>query len=96
MNAYLWIESAIQAHGNVQVTVKMAQTQGAIMSNHHGPSTVVSPASWKAGLGIGGHASKEEVNIWLQKNHPNLSTACSTQDEIDAMCMSLYGMKQMA
>ena len=97
MNTHLWIESAIQGHSNVQTTVKMAQTQGALMSIHDGPCTVVAPSSWKAGLpGLGGHASKEQVAEWLFYNHPDLHAHCDSQDEIDAMCLSLYGQSQMS
>jgi Holliday junction resolvasome RuvABC endonuclease subunit len=93
MDNPLWIESAIQGHaGNVQTTVKMAQTQGMIMATHWGPCTVVAPSSWKAGIGAGGRADKEEVKEWLKRTHPDLFDVCATQDEVDAMCLSLYGI----
>ena len=90
---HLWIESAIQGgSGNVQTTVKLASTQGAIMSVHVGEVSIVAPSSWKAGVVGNGNANKELVAIWLAEFYPDLYDAChGDQDQIDAMCMSLYG-----
>lgn len=92
---HLWIEGAIQGgNKNVQTTVKLAATQGAIMAAHvGGPVSIISVSSWKAGTCGNGNASKEYVALWLAEAYPELYLAChDDQDQIDAMCMSLYGM----
>lgn len=88
----LWIESAIQgASKNVQTTVGMAATQGAILAAHGGPCSIVAPASWKHGTHGNGHASKADMKAWLKLTHPDLAWQCNNQDEVDAMCIALYG-----
>ena len=89
---HMFIEGAIGAGPlNIQTIVGMAATQGALMLAHNGPSTIVAVSSWKKGVIGNGSADKELVGIWLAEIWPNLYAACDTQDEIDAMCMSLYG-----
>jgi Holliday junction resolvasome RuvABC endonuclease subunit len=88
----LWIESAIMGKvSGVQTLVKLASTQGALMSRHLGSTFIVSPSSWKAGVVGNGSADKTEVAAWLKTAHRGLFKLCSNQDEVDAMCMSLYG-----
>jgi hypothetical protein len=91
---HLWIEGAIQGGSkNVQTTVKLAATQGAIMAAHVGAVSIVAPSSWKAGTVLNGNANKELVSFWLAETYPELWEACcGDQDQIDAMCMSLYGL----
>jgi Holliday junction resolvasome RuvABC endonuclease subunit len=90
-NIHLWIEGAIMGHLNVQVAVAMGATQGAIMGTHGAPCTIVPPATWKAGTVGNGGAGKDDVADWLQIYHSDLYAICHSQDEIDAMCMALYG-----
>lgn len=90
--SHLWIESAIQGiSGNVQTAVGMAATQGAIMAAHWGPVTMVAPSSWKAGVVGNGHASKADATTFLKESYMHLATFCDNQNEIDAMCLAIYG-----
>lgn len=90
--AHLWIESAIMGISmNVNTTVGMASAQGAVLATHAGPCNVVSVSAWKAALVGHGHATKDDVALWLRDNYVHLWNACESQDEMDAMCLSLYG-----
>lgn len=92
-DTHLWIEGAIAAGSkNLQTMAALAATQGAIIGVHGSPVTIVSVASWKHGTCGNGSAPKEHVSQWLAETHFALYNACSTQDEVDAMCMSLYGI----
>lgn len=91
----VWMERTFVsdgAKGNRTVSLAMAETAGALLTAAHWPqATMVVPGSWKAGLLGDGRASKEDIEEWLWRRYPELAVLCSTQDQMDCMCMSLYG-----
>lgn len=96
-DTHLWIEGAIAAGvKNLQTTVALAATQGAIIACHGSPTTIVPVSTWKKGVCGHGGLTKEGVEAWLLQFRPDLYAICRSQDERDAMCMSLYGIGMLS
>ena len=91
----LWIEKPYLSGGpgsNATTTIGMAETVGAIRAA--GPwldVELVVPNSWKASVLQDARADKEAIQYWLHENVPHLAACCSTEDEYDAMAISIYG-----
>ena len=93
----LWIEQPYLSNGpgaNQTTTIKMAELVGAIKVAHPWYQVIlVGQSTWKAQVCGNGRAEKDEVALWLSVNHPDLYAKCvMDQDQIDAMCIGLYGM----
>ncbi len=91
-----WIERAYVGNTarNPNTAMGLAETIGMVLTAvHWGRAERVDSSTWKMNLlGPGhGHATKGEVAIWLDANWPRLWMLCDTEDELDAMCISLYG-----
>jgi Holliday junction resolvasome RuvABC endonuclease subunit len=55
---------------------------------------LVSNTRWKKALGLGGHASKDEIKARITTDHPQLAERCGgDQDLIDATGLALYGAR---
>ena len=88
------VESAIVgASRNLRVGVSLGMVAGALCltARQTGASvTLAAPAAWKKAVTGRGNANKEEVAQWLLLHHPKWHSECSSQDSIDATCLSLY------
>ena len=84
---------------NLRVGVSMGMVAGALcITARQAGATVYlpPPATWKKAVTGRGNASKQEVDGWLSVHHPDWHTQCSTQDTIDATCLSLYAQGLLA
>ena len=95
-NARAWVERSYVGNsvGNPATALALAETVGMVLSTVLWQRAErVDASTWKMNLlGEGhGHASKYEVGYWMQSEWPQLYSRCDTDDEIDAMCISLYG-----
>jgi hypothetical protein len=54
--------------------------------------TLVGQSTWKAQVLGYGAASKEHVALWMRENERRLFNAATGEDELDAMCIGLYGV----
>jgi len=91
-----WVERSYVGNsvGNPATALALAETVGMVLSTVlWGRAERVDASTWKMNLlGPGhGHASKGEVSLWLSLEWPQLYQLCETEDEKDAMCISLYG-----
>lgn len=91
--AQLYVDQAFAGQGAVAVAQRLTETIAAVMTAQQ---WVVSPvivhqATWKSQI-IGNHmAGKDEINAWLLEHRPDLHQQCSTEDEVDATVIGLYG-----
>lgn len=96
--AHLWIEKTT-IHGSGAATLSaegLAETRGMVLSaSPWAGHDDVGQSTWKAQVVGNGHASKDDVELWLRTEHPDLRAACSTEDEVDAMCVGIYGTMRM-
>jgi Holliday junction resolvasome RuvABC endonuclease subunit len=81
---------------NTRVSMKIAQTAGAVMATLGTPFTArayfVDNKTWKKAVVGNGNASKEKIAEWLSATYPAYATLCEgNQDRIDATCIGLYG-----
>jgi Holliday junction resolvasome RuvABC endonuclease subunit len=95
--ARLWVEMPYLSNGpgaNQTVTIGMAETVGIVQAA--APWTevhMVGQSTWKSQVCGNGRMKKDEVSMWLLDNHPYLFALCGgNQDQMDAMCIGLYGM----
>lgn len=90
----LVIERTTASHATTAATGEaMNQTIGVVLAADDWRSaTLVAQSTWKAQLLGYGHADKEDINAWLRLSAPALHAICSTEDEVDAMCIGLYGV----
>ena len=91
-----WVERSYVGNSarNPATALALAETVGMVLSTVlWGRAERVDASTWKMNLlGPGhGHATKTEVAYWLQSTWPQLYAICDTEDEGDAMCISLYG-----
>jgi Holliday junction resolvasome RuvABC endonuclease subunit len=93
---HLWVEQPFLSNGgksNQTTTIAMAETVGAVQAAMlWGSVNIVSQSTWKAQVCGNGRLDKLQVGDWLAMHHPGLSDICSGQDEVDAMCIGLYGI----
>lgn len=91
----VWLELPYVSHGgrsNPNVTIGMAETVGAVRCFRAGISVeTVVPSTWKKEVCGDGRTDKDATSAWLLEHEPELFDACDTEDEIDAMCIGLYG-----
>lgn len=81
---------------NIQSTIKVAQTTGAVMTVIPGVQQVA-VSSWKMSTVGNGNASKSQVRDWLDRTHPDLALLCDgNQDLYDATCIALHGQAMAA
>jgi Holliday junction resolvasome RuvABC endonuclease subunit len=94
------VESPIQGMSrNVRTGIMLAMVAGAITvaARQAGADvTHVPPASWKKEVVGFGNAKKEQVNSWLEAQHPGLYAHCGSQDLVDATCLGLYAEARLA
>jgi Holliday junction resolvasome RuvABC endonuclease subunit len=76
---------------NIRTTILIAETVGMVLSRH-ARVHVVPVDSWKkATVGKGG-VSKDDVALWLGKEHPDYAALCGQdQDLTDAAAIFVYG-----
>jgi Holliday junction resolvasome RuvABC endonuclease subunit len=93
----VFLEAAVVAGArNIQSTIKVAQTIGAVMTVLPGVRQVAI-SSWKMATVGNGSASKDQVRDWLNRTHPDLALLCDgNQDLYDATCIALYGREMAA
>ena len=94
---HLWVEQPYLSNGpgrNQNTTIAMAEVVGAIKAAAEwGQVDLVGQSTWKAQVVGDGRADKEEVALWLKTRHRDLYAKCALdQDQMDAMCIGLYGM----
>jgi Holliday junction resolvasome RuvABC endonuclease subunit len=91
----LWVEMPYLSNGpaaNQTTSIGMAETVGMIRSASRWHSvTMVGQSTWKAMVLGDGRADKSEVAMWLRENEPRLFDVCQGEDEMDAMCLGIYG-----
>lgn len=94
--AHLWIDKGFAGNGSragASVGQWLSETIAAVLTAKtwlH-PPQVVHSATWKLAV-VGNHvAGKDEMAVWLQEHHPVLFKRCSTEDEVDATIIGLYG-----
>lgn len=92
----LWVERSYVGNsvGNPATAMGLAETVGAVLTaGQWAQAERVDASTWKMNLlGPGkGHASKEMVEAWLRSEWPQLVAVCGTEDQVDAMCISMYG-----
>lgn len=93
----LWVEQPFKSNGpkaNQTTTIAMAEVVGAILSAAHWSRvTMVGQSTWKAQVCGNGRCDKDQVTAWLAYHHSDLLGLCNgNQDQIDAMCIGMYGM----
>jgi Holliday junction resolvasome RuvABC endonuclease subunit len=92
----LWVEMPYLSNGpkaNQTTTVGMAETVGMVRSASRWHSLVmVGQSTWKAEVLGYGAADKTQVALWLKENEPTKFLACAGEDEMDAMCLGMYGV----
>lgn len=91
-----WVERSYVGNSvrNPNTALGLAETVGMVLSTVlWGRAERVDASTWKMNLlGVGqGHATKSQVDLWLASEWPQLYRRCETEDERDAMCISLYG-----
>lgn len=93
----VFVEAPIQgASRNVQTSVKIAMTVGAVLATGY-RTQLVSPSAWKLAVCGKGSLDKAGVSAWLAQNNPAYYSRCDgDQDLIDATCIYLYGRAEMA
>jgi Holliday junction resolvasome RuvABC endonuclease subunit len=93
----VYLEAAVVAGArNIQSTIKVAQTIGAVMTVVPGVQQVAI-SSWKLSTVGNGNASKQQVRDWLDLTHPDLALLCDgNQDLYDATCIALHGQAMAA
>lgn len=89
-------EPVVAGARNLQSSLKIAQTVGAIMAatTLYTPRCYLVPVSkWKKAVVGHGNASKSEVALWLNRVYPPYAACCgANQDLIDACCLVRYGL----
>lgn len=93
VGAHLWVDQAFAGVGNVATAQSLSETISAVMTaaEWEHPPVLVHSSTWKSGL-VGDHlASKAVTRAWLVDYYPDLAVACTTEDEVDAMVIGLYG-----
>lgn len=92
----LWVEMPYLSNGphkNQTTTIAMAEVVGMVRSaGRWAQVSLVGQSTWKAQLIGSGRASKENVDFWLSVAHRDLHAQCDSQDEVDAMCIGIYGL----
>jgi len=79
--------------GNPQTAIRMSMVCGAMMlisNDHRLPVSLVPVSTWKKDVCGNGGFDKAHVAHWLYENHPGIRSLCSTDDEVDAVCIALY------
>jgi Holliday junction resolvasome RuvABC endonuclease subunit len=78
---------------NATTTIALAETVGMVCSSSRWASVaLVGQSTWKAQVCGSGGADKETVASWLYHHERDLFAACDGEDEMDAMCIGLYGL----
>lgn len=91
----IFIEAPVVAGaGNLQVSLRIAQTVGALHTVTY-DSYQVAVAEWKKTVIGKGNAGKPEVKEWMQVQYPNLTKLCTKQDHFDAAAIALFGREKM-
>lgn len=88
----VFVEAPVLAGArNIQSTIKVAQTTGAVLAGLDNVREVAI-SSWKKRTVGNGNANKEQVRLWLDVTHPEIAHMCGgNQDLYDAACIALYG-----
>ena len=90
----LWIEAAYVGTKvlNISTAMGLAETIGVVQSSAQwGMSEVIGTSTWKSAALGNWHADKDFVAKWLEEFYPDLFDICHSQDEIDALCIGIYG-----
>jgi hypothetical protein len=99
VGAVVLLERALVAGArNLQSTIKVAETVGAVQAHLPGRAvTLVAVSSWKKEtLGHGG-IDKPGIRKWIEARHPEIAAACLGPkggwdiDKADAWCIALAG-----
>jgi Holliday junction resolvasome RuvABC endonuclease subunit len=86
-------EPPLAGSRNPRTFLHLAQTSGVVASACK--AQLVPVSSWKKGTVGNGSASKDLVSAWLRRVHPDLSEACSgDQNYVDATCIALFALGQ--
>ena len=97
---HLFIEEPYLSGGpaaNAMTTIGLAETVTALRLAWRWTSvTLVNPSTWKSAVVGNFRASKDEISGWLLEQHPALHRICRTEDEIDAMCIGIYGKMRLS
>lgn len=86
---------------NLMTTMRLSMTAGALALAVAGarpggvPVVLVDQAAWKKDVLGNGNLGKDEVARQLAGRFPLLYAACRDQDEVDAMCVALWGEIQL-
>lgn len=92
----IFVEAPVVAGArNLQVSLRIAQTTGAIHATTY-RSYQVSVGEWKKQVIGKGNAGKPEVKEWMQIQYPNLTQLCTKQDHFDAAAIALFGREKLA
>lgn len=88
-------EPVLAGMRNIRTTILIAETVGMILS--YSRSVYVVPvSSWKQKTVGDGHATKEMVEKWLEKDHPTYHRLCEhDSDLVDAAAICVYGQQVM-
>lgn len=79
--------------GSTQTLEHMSEVIGMVLAaDSWGSAKMVNVSTWKALLLGYGHADKEDIDAWLRLTAPELRQLCGTEDEVDAMCIGLFGV----
>lgn len=95
-DVHLWIEMPYLSNGpgaNQTTTIGMAETVGVVKAAAPWAEvTLVGQSTWKAQVCGNGRFGKDEVAAWLLMYYPALwDLTDGNEDQIDAMCIGLYG-----
>lgn len=89
----LWVDQSFAGGGGTPIAQSLSETISAVFTAQDWTlePILVHQATWKSQV-IGNHmADKKEINAWLLQNYPDHHAKCSTEDEVDAMVIGLYG-----
>lgn len=80
---------------NINTSVGQALSAGAFFAQLHGTFTQIYPSAvWKKEVIGSGNASKDDIRVWVEQQHPTLAQACQgIEDRFDAVAICEFGRR---